>query len=537
MKKVLLSIFAIGFIIAGACAQNVTIPDANFKAYLVGNTAINTNMDTEIQVSEASAFTGQMLCQSQNISDLTGIEAFTSLTDLRCFDNSISSIDVSNNPGLVYFNCQDNLLTSLDVSNNPSLGYFNCFNNSIIDLDVSNNPALIMFQCYNNALTSLNLGNGANTSLSIFDATINPNLTCIDVDDDVYSLANWSNIDAQTSYSTDCSACLVNIPNASFKAQLVGNSAINSNSDTQIQCSEAIAFTGTINCAGFGITDLTGIEAFTSLTSLDCWGNPLLTLDLSQNTSLVNLNCDNCSLTALNVSNNPLLTYLNCSQNQFTSIDVTQNVALDTLMCAQGFVNTLDVSQNTALTFLNCNAQNLSTLDVSLNTNLKQLYCDDNSLLALDVTTNSSLWILWCKNNALTELNAANGNNTNMSITNYFFTTGNPNLTCIQVDDAVWSTTNWTNIDATSSFSEDCSSAGINDLKVTTMNVYPNPASSLITIDTKEQIESVLIFDLFGSLVKHESTTSFSIEELSSGVYIAHVRTNTGISRIRFVKK
>jgi hypothetical protein len=39
--------------------KNVNIPDANFKAYLVGNKAININGDTEIQVSEASAFKGE----------------------------------------------------------------------------------------------------------------------------------------------------------------------------------------------------------------------------------------------------------------------------------------------------------------------------------------------------------------------------------------------------------------------------------------------------------------------------------------------
>jgi hypothetical protein len=42
---------------------------------------------------------------------------------------------------------------------------------------------------------------------------------------------------------------------------------------------------------------------------------------------------------------------------------------------------------------------------------------------------------------------------------------------------------------------------------------------------------------LFVSLVQQESKASFSIEALSSGVYFANVRTNTGISRIRFVKK
>jgi hypothetical protein len=41
------------FIVANA--QIVSIPDANFKSALVGNPAINTNNDTEIQVGEANS--------------------------------------------------------------------------------------------------------------------------------------------------------------------------------------------------------------------------------------------------------------------------------------------------------------------------------------------------------------------------------------------------------------------------------------------------------------------------------------------------
>ena len=44
-------------------AQIVNIPDVNFKAYLVGNSSINTNLDSEIQVSEATAFTGTVSLQ------------------------------------------------------------------------------------------------------------------------------------------------------------------------------------------------------------------------------------------------------------------------------------------------------------------------------------------------------------------------------------------------------------------------------------------------------------------------------------------
>ncbi len=55
-------------------AQNVNIPDANFKAYLVGNSAINTNGDSEISFAEAQSFTGTIDCSSNQINDLTGIK-------------------------------------------------------------------------------------------------------------------------------------------------------------------------------------------------------------------------------------------------------------------------------------------------------------------------------------------------------------------------------------------------------------------------------------------------------------------------------
>ena len=60
MKHILLALFAV--LAINSFSQNVNIPDANFKAYLVGNTLINTNADTEIQQSEATAFTGTINC-------------------------------------------------------------------------------------------------------------------------------------------------------------------------------------------------------------------------------------------------------------------------------------------------------------------------------------------------------------------------------------------------------------------------------------------------------------------------------------------
>jgi len=86
MKKITTAILAL-FVSVNLYAQNVNIPDANFKAYLVANTAINTNGDTEIQESEAASFTGQIGCSNKGITNMTGLEAFTSLTALQCIQN------------------------------------------------------------------------------------------------------------------------------------------------------------------------------------------------------------------------------------------------------------------------------------------------------------------------------------------------------------------------------------------------------------------------------------------------------------------
>ncbi|HOZ30820.1 MAG TPA: hypothetical protein PLL66_07870, partial [Bacteroidales bacterium] len=75
MKKLILFPVTILFAILSN-AQIVNIPDANFKAALVGNLSINTNGDNEIQVSEASAYAGVISVEDMEISDLTGIEAF-----------------------------------------------------------------------------------------------------------------------------------------------------------------------------------------------------------------------------------------------------------------------------------------------------------------------------------------------------------------------------------------------------------------------------------------------------------------------------
>ena len=165
--KLLLLLLALPMFYFG---QNVNIPDANFKAYLVGDTDINTNGDNEIQVSEASAFNGWLDVFDENISNLKGIEAFTALKILNCEDNQLTSLDVSKNTALKTLDCYGNQLTSLDVSKNTALKTLHCFRNQLTSLDVSKNTALTELKCGRNQLTSLDVSkNTALTYLACYD--------------------------------------------------------------------------------------------------------------------------------------------------------------------------------------------------------------------------------------------------------------------------------------------------------------------------------------------------------------------------------
>jgi len=266
----------------------------------------------------------------------------------------------------------------------------------------------------------------------------------------------------------------VNIPDANFKAYLVGNTAINTNGDTEIQVSEATPFAGSINCSNLGIFDLTGIEAFTALTDLNCNSNQLASLDVSANTTLTNLICHSTQLISLDISTNLALTLLDCRFNQLTSLDVSTNTALTDLYCTNNQLTSLDVnfnttlvllecagnqltnidvSANTALTTFFCHANQLTSLIVSANTALIKLICYANQLTSLNVSANTALDELKCNANQLTSLDARNGNNQNLL---QFEVINNPNLTCINVDDVTYSTNNWTNIDAQQYFSTNC---------------------------------------------------------------------------------
>jgi hypothetical protein len=67
--------------------------------------------------------------------------------------------------------------------------------------------------------------------------------------------------------------------------------------------------------------------------------------------------------------------------------------------------------------------------------------------------------------------------------------------------------------------------------------VYPNPATTQITIQTTENVESVLFYNLQGELVQTATQKNISIENLTAGLYLMSIKTSTGISQVKFVKE
>ncbi len=412
------------------------VPDDNFEEAL-----IDLGYDTELDDSVPKATLQSIIyleVSRLEIEDLTGIGECTALEYLYCYGNELTSLDLSNNTALIELNCEDNQLSSLDLANNTDLWYLHCGSNQLTSLDVSNNTGLEELYCGKNQLTSLDLRNGNNDNLYNIDATRNPYLYCIEVDD-AQAAANYSNWekDGIATYNEDCSNFvpqkfeMTYVPDDNFEEAF-----IDLGYDTELDDSVPTATLQSITeleISGLEIEDLTGIEECIALEHLYCDGNGLTSLDLSNNTALIELNCEDNQLSSLDLANNTDLWYLHCGGNQLTSLDVSNNTGLEELYCGNN---------------------QLSGLDLSANTSLWKLHCSGNKLTSLDLSNNDNLEYLDCTNNLLTSLNIKNGNNNYMDM----YATDNPNLYCIEVDDAQAAANypDWGKDDI-ASYSENCS--------------------------------------------------------------------------------
>ena len=136
----------------------------------------------------------------------------------------------------------------------------------------------------------------------------------------------------------------VNIPDANFLQVLI-DKGVDINKDGDIQYFEASFFKDNyLVLTNLGISDLTGIEAFSDLEHLFCDSNNLITLDVTNLSKLKRLYCSYNDLTTLNASNLADLEQVFCDFNALTTLKVSGTTSLTQLSCVLNELTTLDVS-------------------------------------------------------------------------------------------------------------------------------------------------------------------------------------------------
>ena len=79
--------------------------------------------------------------------------------------------------------------------------------------------------------------------------------------------------------------------------------------------------------------------------------------------------------------------------------------------------------------------------------------------------------------------------------------------------------------------------AALNGESKIEFSVYPNPASDFVTIRTDEKIVEIQLFNIAGELVQTETQNSFSIEQLTNGIYLINIKTDSGTVTKRLIKE
>lgn len=296
---------------------------------------------------------------------------------------------------------------------------------------------------------------------------------------------------------------IINIPDINFKTKLLsanvdnpiaGYIKIDINNNNQIEQSEALLVTN-LNLFNSNISSIEGIQYFTNIMYLGLHFNSLTSVNLNNLTQLVNLKCNANNLATLNLTG-----LINLEQ--------------------------LDISSNY-----------LNSLDFTGLTSLKILKCDFNQFSVLDFSENNMLSSLYCKNNNLTSINLKNGINHDFSNVNFndCWKTGNPNLATICVDvSELASVQNHLNNCGTAQTINITSNCGLGSEEFAANKVvlYPNPTSSIITINSNEIIKSIELYDSLGMLLvsKIVANNQYSLNlcNYSNGIYFVKIVTDNG---------
>lgn len=401
-------------------------------------------------------------------------------------------------------------------------------------------------------LISLVFGLSSNSqNVSVTDSNFLSTLISLGVD---------TNDDSQISFTEAANVEILDVSSQEI-ANLDGISAfINI---TELTCSENTlnnldltdnVLLTSLNCSSNMLYNL-DISNCNMLQTLDCSNNPLTILNLDQTTLLEVLDCENNDLESLSVSNMLSLYNLNCTNNEIINLDISLNTELIYLNCAHNELSNLVLETNPLLKSIDCSYNHLSDLDFSTNTSMIYVDCSYNILENLDVINTISLKTLLCFANQLTTIDLRNniylqtlklGMDCGCGAANNYFQSvdlsQNTALTVIDLSKipslsqvCVWSmpfptqtiAELLTALSPDVYFTDHCTTDIENDfVEVDEFNIYPNPASDFITIDTPSSKVSLLTIDGKTLEVFEDRSNSSFIGNYSKGMYLLQIETN-----------
>ncbi len=335
-----------GYFTKPILVDETTFPDNRFRAWVLQQ---SYGLDGVLTPEEIATVTS-INVNGKLIYDLKGIEYFTALTYLSCSSNKLESLDVSHNTALTQLLCPGNLLTALDLTNNTALTSLTCFSNQ---LSVGAMDALV------ESLPTIASGKGTLSVMDYSDPEEGNSMTQAQANAAIAK--NWKVTSYQGYFEVRMHIDEVSFPDAKFRAYLLQQSY---GQDGTLTASEIASVTN-ITVSNLQITDLSGIEHFTALTSLNCSKNQLETIDLSKNTALTTLDCSQNLLKHLDVSNNTKLTSLYCYSNILKPIHMKDLLEL--------YLPTVASGVTAELRALDCDDDNegndLLNVDLTLATN------------------------------------------------------------------------------------------------------------------------------------------------------------------------